>query len=323
VARDSFAQTAGNIDTPKTAEVGGNWAETGKTGANGFVIETTGHTAQRTTVSDADVNSGAYATVGSSATAQAVQVDAKASVNIGTNVQRYGAIARFVDASNCVFAVWEPGVIGNAADPGGIPYGTSGNTGSGGIAAYKRVAGVTTLLGGVSSGYFQLVAQYYRVMITVDAAGNWALYWNFYNPGVPSGTTMYPLASGQDSVLATGGTLATGKPGIYDAHASGTATTRNVDNFVSWAPTADAVIFASRSAELNTLGMTRLDSGGTAYGPVSQVNYDLPRMPNRSSAGTVEFMAKASRGDMQVSNDPGIDDISARVFRRASFLRVN
>jgi hypothetical protein len=175
----------------------------------------------------------------------------------------------------------------------------------------------------VSSGYFQLVAQYYRVMITVDAAGNWALYWNFYNPGVPSGTTMYPLASGQDSVLATGGTLATGKPGIYDAHASGTATTRNVDNFVSWAPTADAVIFASRSAELNTLGMTRLDSGGTAYGPVSQVNYDLPRMPNRSSAGTVEFMAKASRGDMQVSNDPGIDDISARVFRRASFLRVN
>jgi hypothetical protein len=320
VARDGFSQTAGNIDTPKTAEVGGNWAETGKIAANGFVIETSGHTAQRTTPGDADVNSGAYATVGSSAATQAVQVDVKTSVNLGSNVQRYGAIARFVDSSNCVFAVWEPGMKGGgpgALGPAGIVYGGATGTDSGGFAVYKRVAGVTTLLDGVGSGYFQVTGIFYRLMVAIDAAGNWSLYWN------TAPNTPVLLLSGQDSVLATGGTLASGKPGIYDAHASGTATTRNVDNFVSWAPTADAVIFASRSVELNTLGINRLDSGGTAYGPVTQVNYDLPRMPNRSSAGTVEFMAKASRGDMQVSNDPGIDDISARVFRRASFLRVN
>ena len=54
--------------------------------------------------------------------------------------------------------------------------------------------------------------------------------------------------------------------------------------------------------------------------PVSGLYGDLPRMPNRAAAGTVEFMAKASRGDMQTLADPGIDDISAQIYRRPSFL---
>jgi hypothetical protein len=213
-------------------------------------------------------------------------------------------------------------MMGGIGDAGGFAYGYTTSTSSGGIAIYKRVAGSTSLLAGMSSGYFQLTAQYYRLLVTIDAAGYWALYWNFYAIYAPAPSLLL-IASGQDPVLATGGALATGKPGIYDAHVSATATTRNVDSFVSWTPATDAVIFASRSAELSTAGMNRLDSGGTAYGPVTQVNYDLARMPNRSSAGTVEFMAKASRGDMQTTNDPGIDDISARVYRRASYLRVN
>ena len=95
-----------------------------------------------------------------------------------------------------------------------------------------------------------------------------------------------------------------------------------MDNFVSWSATPDAVAFASQSVELNTKGMIREDSAGAAYGPVSSVVGDLPRMPNRSSAGTVEFFAKASRGDLQTGADPGIDDISARIYRRASYLTV-
>ena len=139
------------------------------------MVETTGHTAQRTGTGDVDVNSGCYAYVGSAATTQAVQVDVKASVNLGLAVQRYGAIARFVDSSNCVFAVWEPGA---GSGPGAV-YGDATSAASGGIAVYKRVAGATTLLGGVTSGYFQLTATYYRILITIDATGTWSLYWNF------------------------------------------------------------------------------------------------------------------------------------------------
>lgn len=107
-----------------------------------------------------------------------------------------------------------------------------------------------------------------------------------------------------------------------DRNTTSTAMTRTYDNFSAWTPTLDAVCYASRSLELNTQGIGRLDTGGTAYGPVTSVVNDLPRMPNRSSAGTVEFMGKLSQGDLETINDPAIDDLSARVHRRASYLTV-
>ena len=79
-------------------------------------------------------------------------------------------------------------------------------------------------------------------------------------------------------------------------------------------------MYASRSLELGTQGILRQDTGGTAYGPVSNIVGDLPRMPNLSSGGTVEFFAKASRGDLTTMSDPAIDNISARIYRRPSYL---
>ena len=79
-------------------------------------------------------------------------------------------------------------------------------------------------------------------------------------------------------------------------------------------------MYASQSMELATTGITREDSAGAVWVAVPGPYGDLPRMPNRSSAGTVEFMAKASRGDMRTLSDPGIDDISARIYRRPSYL---
>lgn len=43
-------------------------------------------------------------------------------------------------------------------------------------------------------------------------------------------------------------------------------------------------------------------------------------MPNRSSGGTVELVVKMSRGDMETTPDPAMDDCSVRVYRRASHL---
>lgn len=85
--------------------------------------------------------------------------------------------------------------------------------------------------------------------------------------------------------------------------------------------TADAVAFASRALVLRTEGAYRLDSGGVAYGPVSWVEGDLPRLPVSGSEGrTVETFIKMSRGDFASEADAGIDDISARIYYRPAYL---
>jgi hypothetical protein len=137
----------------------------------------------------------------------------------------------------------------------------------------------------------------------------------------PQGSPSYEVAA-SDETLATGGVLASGKVGLVDWNSHTTAP-RTYDNFAAWTTSPDAVVYANQSAELSTSGIFRADVGGTAYGPVSIVNSDLPRMPNKSSAGTVEVFVKSSRGDLENLPDPGIDDISARVYRRASWLTVD
>ena len=54
--------------------------------------------------------------------------------------------------------------------------------------------------------------------------------------------------------------------GFYDVNTSATASTRNYDNFATWSPDANAVMFASQSMELATTGITREDSGGERLG---------------------------------------------------------
>ena len=301
VCRDEFNQVVSGGSDPLnglTAAAGGAWT-TVAGDADDFVVEDTTHTAQRTAVSDADVATGRYAVLGSSVAACVVQANVKFSSVPGGGLPpssvRYGVLARYVDTSN-----WLTGVIG--------PLGPS----SGQLYVVKRVAAASTILWSSDvSAYFAVPTYSYQLILNVDAAGRWAFY---------LGTTL--LASGTYSVLATGGTLASGKVGLYDTHTVATACTRNYDSFISWSPVPDAVAFASQSCELGTQGIIREDSGGTAYGPVSAQLGDLPRMPNRSSAGTVEFTAKMSRGNLLDTPDPGIDDISARVYRRASHLLI-
>jgi len=68
--------------------------------------------------------------------------------------------------------------------------------------------------------------------------------------------------------------------------------------------------------------MIREDSTGTAYGPVSQVIGDLPRLPPTVQGRTTEVFIKASRGDFDTLPDTGIDDLSARITYRPVWLTV-
>lgn len=83
----------------------------------------------------------------------------------------------------------------------------------------------------------------------------------------------------------------------------------------------DAVIAASKTIELRTDGMYRQGGGGTIYAPVSQVIGDLPRVPPSGLEGrAVQVFLKPSQGDFNGEIDAGIDDVSARLVYRPSYL---
>ena len=84
---------------------------------------------------------------------------------------------------------------------------------------------------------------------------------------------------------------------------------------------ADAVLAASKTVELRTDGMYRQGGGGTIYGPVSEVIGDLPRVPPSGlESRTLQVFLKASRGEFNQEPDSAIDDLSAQIIYRPSFL---
>lgn len=293
-ARDEFNQSAGAL-AGKTAVAGGAWGGAGD--ADDFSVEATGHTAQRTAVSDT-VDIGRAAPLGASATATAAQIDVRSSVLIGSTAPLTGLLLRYVDASNYAYARIQWTTV----------------TGIARVGLARRLAASNITYSPVSLDFPIAVDTWYTLRAVIDATGSWWI-WVFPRGGVPG----EPLLTGQHSELATGGALASGQAGLFDYWSGGTAVTRSLDNFLAWVPTLDAVLHPSQSAELRTDGMFREDATGTAYGPVSYAEGGVPRLP---PTGTTQILLKGSRGDFDQVPDRGIDDISARVFYRPSWLFI-
>lgn len=293
-ARSEFATESGTI-TGDALAVGGTWVGAGD--GDDFSVVAGVATRMATNDTTPGIENGRLITASTPTTLTntAARVDFKTA---GVGTLSMGVVLRYTNISNFVVAVVSATASGIAPT----------------LNIYKRVAGTTsTVASGVGTPILQLDT-WYTIEATVDASGQVVLYYGVQN-----------RASRQlavtDSALATGGALASGSVGVVDYN-SGAGSTRSYDNFAAWAPTFDAVAFASQSVELNTQGITREDTGGTAWGPVSVQAGDIPRMPNRASAGTVEFVGKLTRGDFISLPDPGVDDISARVYRRASHLLI-
>src|SRR5581483_6633227 len=178
----------------------------------------------------------------------------------------------------------------------------------------------TTTLGTVTAVDYQLrilafttglvIAQ--ATPIAGDGTGNWVTY------GTP--VTLSALST----AVATGGALASGKPGIRDFGTTGSAT-RYYDNFTSGTPSpADAVAYPSQSIELRSDRVRREDASGTAWGNLDgryQGNY-LKVPPAGQEARTCEFIVKLSRGDPSSMADPAIDDLSARLTIIPRYLNI-
>jgi hypothetical protein len=307
--RDDFNQTSGTL-TGKTLQVGGTWGGAGDT--DDFTINTTLHNAQRTAVSDTDHATGRYALAGS--TNQANSAVYVLFAHSASTPAISGVLLRYIDVNN-----WLMGRIAPYA-AGAVPVGDPGHVDSLAFEVWKRKAGTLTKISSITSGT-TLGGTAWSIQLACDASGRYKL-------SAGPGQALDDLLVGQDSDLATGGTLASGRQGFYDASVNATANTRYYDFFGAWMPDPDAVVFANQSAQLTSAGMVREIALSGSFGPVSRVVGDLPRVPPAGLEGRpVEVFVKASRGNFDtlpdcVVNNIVADDISARLFYRPSWLFV-
>lgn len=273
---DTFDQSAGNLDAPKAANIGGNWAEANRTGANGFQIETTGHTAQRTTVSDASLDGGGcYAYLGSAVTACTVQATVKfyQTVNEGS---RFGLLARYSDTNNWVALV----LVSVGLE---VPS----------LSLYKKKSGTVSRVAWWNSSLFDTKNYTHLLRLDLGADGSYRTYW---------GGNLF--SSGSDPDFATGGALASGKCGLYDAYTSATASTRNYDDFQTTTPTTQHVIDASGAVVLGDDSIARSD--GTR--PPSFEGSYLTVPPAGREDRTHRLAVKMRRFDVDIAPDANIGD---------------
>jgi hypothetical protein len=301
---DGFNQTAGAL-AAKTADTGQAWNGAGD--ADDFSVDATNHVITRTAVSDTAPGRVATLATPSAATGVTVSIDVKWSDD--SFAPNWGVLARYVDVDN---------FVGCRIDP-------SDFSGSGKFTVTKNIAGSRTDIAIISPAsaipnIHQQSDIWHTITLTVDVDGS------FIGSITTAGSTL--TVTGQDAALKTAGTLASGKVGIWDYMPFSNAATRTYDNFSATYHTGstsqtEAVMYPSQSVQLTTEGMFREDSGGVAYGSVAKVIGDLPRIPPAGLEGsTVQFFIKGSRGDVYTLPDSGIDNISARVSYRPSFIFV-
>jgi hypothetical protein len=153
----------------------------------------------------------------------------------------------------------------------------------------------------------------------VDAAGR---FWAGY---ATQGTRITAfLASGQDAALATGGTLASGNPGIFDFCVNSGNGVRNVDNFQAWVPTIPTAIYSGKVAEIRSDGAIRQDSTGTYYGPVPAYRGGPILVPAAGDENrTSRILVKAHRSDIDAeASDAVTDNLTIQAITTPRYLVV-
>lgn len=216
---------------------------------------------------------------------------------VGVSGFATGVIARAVDKDNFLAAV--------IATPASLL--TS-------VDIYKVVAGTATLLGSARPSGATTVDSVYPLYLTVTAGGGWQ---------ADVGGNRVFIASGYDSDLATGGALASGYAGIIDWNTSATATARKISWFYASAPSPDAAVFASQSAQVKYDGVTREDTTGTFWAPASDYTGDYMLVPPAGrESRTTQVIVKACRQDPYSGVDSNVDDISAKLYVTPRYLTV-
>lgn len=229
----------------------------------------------------ADTGEGRFAIPSLAAsTSQLVQVDMLLTEGIlnywGSTVNRY------VDANNYFAASVHP---------------------TGYLKLEKKVAGVLTTLPLIGPGVPFQYAVSWTMRTVVYADGSYYVWW-FQAGSQPTGY----IAAGSETVLATGGALASGQVGIRDFNPTADAGIRKYDNFFSATPSSDAVIWSGRAAEINSQTAQRADSTGTYYGDMRHRGAHFLLQPAGDESRTNEVVLTAKRNDVDTLADDQIAD---------------
>lgn len=280
VARDEFTSIAATTAlNARVAPVGGTWATSGV--ATDFVASdgpfTGDETESRGTVSEATPR---FAILGATSyTDVEVGLDMLASprvVGLTTSV-----IARWVDSSNYVHA---------------------GITGLDVFYVSSTVAGAVVANRSVTLGIASIT--WHEVRLLAFASGR-AIALLLDSAGGVLATTEI-----QHSSIATGGALATGKPGFRDTNAVSTASGRYYDNFYVATPAAEPIaVHSGRTATIASTYAQRQDSTGTYAGDVPGYRgsrFLVPPAGTRTRKARIAVMAR--RNDVVVAQDDQIAD---------------
>jgi hypothetical protein len=295
VARDEFTSfTAATVLNARVAPTGGTWATSGV--ATDFTAAdaplATDETVTRATVSEASQR---FAILGATS-----YTDTEASIDVYATALPAGLthtlIARWVDSSNYLaFTVSSSNVV----------------------SLQVFVAGVS--LGNVIRSLARAVNTWYRLRVVVFTSGAAIATLMDVN-----GATLTTLQL-QHSSLATGGALATGKPGFADRLSVATATTRYYDRFSASTPNAEPiVVYSGRTAEIRSTAALRPDSTGTYYGDVPAYRgsrFFVPPAGTRTRKARIAVMAR--RNDVVVTADNQIaDSTTIQAYVTPRYLNV-
>ena len=278
VARDEFTgRTAGAVLGGTAAPLGGTWTTSGvATDFAAVDLPLAGdETVSRGTVSDAGAR---YAILGATYYAGS---------EVGVNVQvtkgraEPWLIARYVDGSNFLAA--------------SLRYSNPA------WRVFAYVGGVTTVLGEVPLA-LRFVAYKMRVVVLASGQMTATLL-------SAEGVTLATINAYHAS-LATGGALASGKPGVADQNSFSDASTRYYDNFYAATPAAEPLAcHSSQSIEFRSDGIIHEDSTGTYWGPPPAARGgDMFIQPAGTRGRKSRIAVVARRNDTLVTADDNIAD---------------
>jgi hypothetical protein len=228
-----------------TDSAGQKWVTSGA--PTDIVVETAGHTAQRSVNNDASWSEGRWAAAGTiTATDVVVGISAKHTVVAGVAEVVQAVAGRYVDPNNFLFFCF----LSNPA---------------GGMAVLnKKVGGAVASLASIT---IPETTEWHTIRLQIDRRGRYFCWLSYVESGV-----VRLLAQGQDSDLATGGALASGKVAWEDACVSEEVgegiTTRNYDQFVVWIPPLNAMIYEGLGLRLRSDSVERQGPDGT-WSPIT------------------------------------------------------
>ena len=281
VAHDEFTAIAATTAlNARVSPLGGTWATSGATTdfTAGDAPLATDETMTRAATSDS--GNGRLAALGSTSYTD-VEVGVRTSRNLGFTA-RSGLLARHTDASNYLYAYCDRLRL----------------------VVVKRVAGTDTEIASVAQvGTTYPNSDWCSLRLVVYASGS-----GLFTLLDAGGSTLATVAFA-DSALATGGALATGKPGMIDQWTSAGSHTRYYDDFYAAQPSAEPIaIYSTRSLEVQTERALREGSTGTYYGTTTYRGGYFTVPPAGTNSRKVRIAAKAKRNDVLVSPDDQVAD---------------